>query len=192
MERTVRARMPDLRVAFDERKRRPEGRRGLTVTSYDWDSQAVVVESRAVGRTTVTSWGDARNPLWARFPLGIRVPSAVADGRWDALRGEAVEYLVEVVAVEPVSLARNLVQGGVRYLVGLVDAVLNDDVAIGIAVPYMHGDCDLAEVKPPWFPVRAGGLARRRGRPSRTDTREVISQCGTNLRALDDRDVASR
>ena len=85
------------------------------------------------------------------------------------------------------ALPRNLVQGGARYLLGLVDAILDDDVAIGVAVPYMHGDGDLAEGKPPWFPfemeVLDGGAAGRRRR-----TCEVISQRGTNLRALEHRE----
>ena len=107
------------------------------------------------------------------------------------LRGQAVEYFVEVVAVEPVSLTRNLVQCGVRYLVGLIDAALNDDVAIEIAVPYMHGDCDLAEAKPPWSQFKPdvlhGGAASRRRR-----SREVISQCGTlfAMRMSNERDQA--
>jgi len=56
---------------------------------------------------------------------------------------------VKVVQKSQLSLTSNFVQCGVRYLIGLIDTVLSHDVAIGLAVPYIHGNRDLAEPKPP-------------------------------------------
>lgn len=85
------------------------------------------------------------------FELRLSLPSG-SGPRADlvVVEIEAIEDFVEVVAVEPVSLASNLVQYGARYFIGLIDTVLNHNVTIGLAVPHVHGDRDFVEQEPPW------------------------------------------
>src|ERR1700674_841272 len=79
---------------------------------------------------------------------------------------------------------RKFMQRGLRYFVGLVDAALDDDIAIGVAVPNMHRYRYISEAESPrpqlQLDVLDGGASSRRGR----GTREVSLQRGAQLRTL--------
>src|SRR5204863_10010957 len=125
--------------------------------------------------------GSPESHTRARNLHGERRPRPLHRISYGALRGHAVEDFVEVVVDEPVSLIRKLVQRGVRYFVGLVDAALDDDIAIEVAVPHMHGYRDVPEAETPrpqlQLDVLDGGASCREG-----DTLHVRSQRGAQLR----------
>jgi hypothetical protein len=97
-----------------------------------------------------------------------------------------------VVVDEPVSCMRKLMQRGARYFVGLIDAVLDDDIAIVVTMPDVHRCSNIRETKSPWpdlqLEVLDAGAACRHGH----GTRQFISERGADLRPPDDRNIASR
>jgi hypothetical protein len=96
-----------------------------------------------------------------------------------------------VAVDEPVAVVRKSMQCGARYFVRLIGTALDEDIAIQVAVPNMHGYRDVPEAKSPRSQLECqvlycGAAGGRCQRP-----REFISHGATDLRALDDRGVAS-
>ena len=72
------------------------------------------------------------------------------NGSYGARLGtDAGENLAEVRAEEPVTCTRYLMERGVRYVARLVDAVLDDDVPVEVAVPDVDRYCNVCQTKTP-------------------------------------------
>src|SRR5450755_1125819 len=102
--------------------------------------------------------------------------SASPDRQLGRATRQVVEDVFEVAVDEPMAAIRKSMQRGVRDFVGLIGTALDENIAVEIAVPNVHGGCDIAEAKSPWLRsnvrscIAARPAVEARGRPRSSRT----------------------
>ena len=96
-----------------------------------------------------------------------------------------------MVVDEPVTFIGNSMECGLRYLVGLVGAAVDEHIAIEVTVPNVNWHRDVAESKTPRSRFKGDVLHGRSPRGCR-QRRDIISQGRADLRSFQHCDIAGR